>query len=140
MATLGEIREAIKAIVEPEAVGLKVYPLIPGTAQGKALVVEPAPGAASFDRAMGRGVDEWHFNLILIMSSSSLVVAQTHLDEYIDGGGEKSIRRIVFASNNLGLPNTNAHVSGVVGYGPLEAAAYEHVSATLRLVVITKPS
>lgn len=139
MATLGEIREAIKSTVEPEAVGLKVYPRIPGTAMSRCLVIRPS--TADFLVVMRKGFDTWNFDLVVLLTSNGdLDVAQRHLDEYIDGGGSKSIRAAIFQNKTLGLPDTDAHISGLAGYGPFDFAAYDHVGAILRLVVTTKPS
>lgn len=137
MATLGQIRNAIKPLVEGENIGLKVYPRVPSTPTARALVVRPA--TADFDQAMRKGNDQWFLDLVLLMASSNLDVAQQHLDEYIDGAGPKSIRSLIFANRTLGLERTAAHVSGLVFYGQLEEAEYPHLAGILRMFVITKP-
>lgn len=138
MATLGEIRQAIKATVEPEAVGLKVYPRIPGSGVSRCLVVRPA--TSDFVVVMKKGFDTWNFDLVVLLATGDLDVAQAHLDDYIDGGGDKSIRAAIFQNKTLGLADTDAHISGLVGYGPFDFASYDHVGGILRLVVTTKPS
>ncbi len=138
MATLSQIRTAVKTIVESPTANLKVYPRIPGTPTSRAAVLRIA--TADFAVTMGKGFDTWNLDLIVLLSTGDLDVAQQHLDEYIDGGGSNSIRAAVFATPGLGLSNTSAHIAGVVGYGPFDAAAYDHVGAILRLVVTTKPS
>lgn len=138
MATLAEIRTAIKTVIEGSTTGLKVYPLIPGTATGRCVVVRPVN--ADFAVTMGRGSDTWALDLQVLVPGSDLDVAQTHLDGYIDGGGANSLRALIFANRTLGLANTDAYISGLAGYGSFEAAGYQHVGAVLRLSVQTRPS
>lgn len=142
MASLEQIREGVKTIVEGEQIGLKVYPRIPGDKTGRALVIRPTPvGPADFTVAMRKGVDTWRFDLIVLLATSDLDIAQRHLDEYIDGGGTKSIRAAIFANNSLGLDDgTDAHIAGLAAYGPFDFASYDHVGAILRLIVHTTPS
>ncbi len=138
MASLKQIREGVKAIVEAEQIGLKVYPRIPGTTVGRVLVVRLA--TADFTVVMRKGADTWNLDLIVLLATSDLDVAQQHLDEYIDGGGPKSIRSAIFANKSLGLDDVDAHIAQMVGYGPFDFASYDHVGAILRLIVHTTPS
>lgn len=138
MATLAAIRTALKTVLEADTVGLKVYPLIPGSPTPRCVVIRPAD--ADYTVAMRKGLDTWTLDLTILLSGSDLAVAQTHLDGYIDGGGPNSLRSIIFATNGLGLADTDAHIAGMTGYGTHPAAAYEHIGAVLRLVVHTKPT
>ena len=142
MATLTEIRDAIKTIVETNIAGLKVCPRVPGQAPSSpSLIVRPAAVPADFDEAMGKGLDRWDFDLIVVIGYGDEDIAQKKLDGYVDGGGASSIRAVIFANKTLGQSTTTtAHVSGVIAYGPRDDAGYDHVSATLRLTVYTKPS
>lgn len=139
MATFAEIREAVKTVVENAGIDLKVYPRVPGTATSRALVVVPAV-PTDFNVAMGRGTDTWQIDLVLVMSAADLSVAQGHLDTYVDGGGTHSIRKLIFDNRDLGLTDTNAHVSSLIAYGETVNAGYDNISATLRMVVHTRPS
>lgn len=139
MATFAQIREAVKTIVEANISTLRVYPRIPGQSTGRALVVQPAPDT-DFAVAMGRGLDTWQINLTIVIPLGDLDVAQQHLDGYVDGGGAASIRKVIFDNRALGLSNTDAHVSGLIGYGSIANAEYNNIGAVLRLVVHTKPS
>lgn len=139
MATFAQIRTAVKTIVEANTDGLKVYPRVPGTATSRALVVQPTT-PTDFTVAMGRGTDTWQIDLVLVMGLGDLDVAQQHLDAYVDGGGTNSIRKIIFDNRTLGLDDTNAHVAALTAYGQVANASYDNISATLRMVVHTRPS
>jgi hypothetical protein len=139
MATFAEIRDALKAVIEANIDGLKVYPRIPGSSTGRALVVRPA-APTDFTVAMGRGTDTWQIDLVVVIPLGDLDVAQQHLDAYVDGGGAHSIRKVVFNNRTLNLTNTDAHVSSLIEYGQAANASYDNISATLRLVVHTVPS
>lgn len=139
MATFAEIRDALKTVIEANIEGLRVYPRVPGSSTGRALVVRPA-APTDFVVAMGRGTDTWQIDLVLVIPLGDLDVAQQHLDAYVDGGGENSIRKVVFDNRTLDLENTDAHVAGLIAYGDMANASYENVSATLRLVVHTRPA
>lgn len=140
MASLAQIRAGIKQVVEAEQLGLKVYPRIPGTTVGRACVIRPA--VTDFTVVMGKGLDVWHLDLVVLLAADGAVdVAQQHLDDYIDGGGPKSIRAAIFANKNLGLDDgTSANVAGMRDYGPFDFASYDHIGAILRLVVSTSPA
>lgn len=139
MATFAEIREALKTVIEANIEGLKVYPRVPGSATGRALIVRPA-APTDFTVAMRRGTDTWQIDLVVVIPLGDTDVAQQHLDSYIDGGGDNSVRRVIFDNRSLGLDNTDAHVSSLTEYGQAANASYDNVSATLRLVVHTMPS
>lgn len=139
MATLAQIRTAVKTTVEANITGLKVYPRLPGSATSRALIVEPV-APFDFTVAMGRGTDVYQFNLVVVIANTDLDLAQQILDGYIDGGGADSVRKVIFNNRDLGLTDVDAHVSSLVAYGSIDNAGYDNVSATLRLVVSTRPS
>lgn len=138
MASVTEVREGIKASLEAAIPGLTVHAKMSGVANVPAVVVQPVE--ADFEVAMGRGLDAWQYDLIVLASRADEAAAQDRLDEYVDGGGDKSIRRAIFNNNTLGLANTNAHVSGMADYNGQHAVGpISYAGATLRLVVRTKP-
>lgn len=139
MATFAEIRNALKQVIEANIEGLKVYPRVPGTSTGRALVVRPAT-PTDFTVTMRRGTDTWQIDLVVVIPLGDADVAQQHLDAYVDGGGNSSIRKVIFDNRTLDLDNTDAHVSSLIEYGTAANASYDNVSATLRLVVHTMPS
>src|SRR5688572_7228603 len=108
MASVGEIRAAIKATLEANISPLHVHNLMAGVANVPAVVVQPVE--ADFEVAMGRGLDAWEFDLLVLASKADERTSQERLDELVDGGGDRSIRKAIFNNNSLGLPNVNAHI------------------------------
>lgn len=140
MASLTQIRTAVKTTLEAAISGLTVHRTVPGTVNLPAVVVRPAPDdTANFLVAMGRGADTWQFDLLMLVARADAQLSEDDLDGYITGAGSTSIRQAIFQAKTLGLSSTDAHVAGVSGYG----AAYEvggvtYLGAALRLVVHTK--
>lgn len=136
MSTPSVIRAAIKTILNANVSGLTVYPLVPeGNANLPACVVLPA--SANFI-SMARGVDEWVYDLMVLVSRSDDTLAQTALDALVAGSGAGSIRTALFNNPTLGLSDTHVVVTAVDNYGgTYDAAGFPHVGATLRLMVRT---
>lgn len=135
MASLKAIRLAVTTTIGTQIPSLTGYPTIPEAVQAPAFVLEPV--TADFLVTMGKGTDTWNFDLHVLASYAVAELGQDALDEYVTGAGAKSIRSVIFANRTLGLASTDAHIAGLVAYGPFESAAIDHVGATLRLVVHT---
>jgi len=134
VASIKEIRTAIQTVVGDALNELTVYRTVPDVENLPALVVMPAE--TNFVAAMGRGVDTHTFSLYLLVSNREAELAQDELDDYVTGSGAKSIRQVVWLNRTLGLANTDAHISGMSGYGgSFETALIEHVGAVLNLIV-----
>lgn len=138
MSTLAAIRDGIKTTLEANISGLRVHDTIPDQVNPPAVVNTPIDW--DFVVAMGRGVDTWTFELLVLVARPSLRSGQDALDAYITGAGSSSIRQAIFNNRTLGLTNTDAHIAGK-GSGPY-AATYtvngvEYLGATLRLIVHT---
>lgn len=139
MASLKAIRTATKTTLEANLAGVMVHRTIPGGVNSTAIVVRPSlDQTADFHVAMARGTDTWNLELLVLASTADIELGQDELDDYIAGAGAKSIRAVVFANRTLGLSDgTDAHVSGVTGYGTYEVGAAQHVGAILPLIVHT---
>lgn len=141
MASLTDIRASLTSLVQAPAIGLKMEPEVPAITTNGAIIMRPAVPASDFEQAYQRGLDRWDFDLIIVIGGGDTTLMQRRLDAYIDGGGDQSIRKLVFDNRELGFTDgTKAHISGVVSYGPRDDAGYQHVAATLRLTVYTKPA
>jgi hypothetical protein len=140
MASIGEIRAAIKETLETAIPGLHVHALMAGVANVPAVVVQPVE--ADYDGAMGRGLDTWNFDLIVLASRADERTSQERLDELVDGGGDRSVRKAIFDNRKLGLADgTQGHISGMSDYnGRHDVGTMTYAGATLRLVVTTKPA
>lgn len=142
MASLTQIRSAVRVTLELVVGGLTVYRTVPDsiTVNSVGVIVRPAPDdTAAFDVAMGRGVDTYRLDLVVLANYGDADLAQDALDEYVTGAGAKSIRQAVFNNQTLGLANTNAHVARMSGYGAqYEVGGAQYVGAVLHVVVHTK--
>lgn len=136
MASLEQIRTAVKTTIEAAISGFQVHERVPAKPVPPCALVLPT--TADFVVAMGRGTDTWTFDLIVLAPTADLVVGQAVLDPYVTGAGSRSIRQAIFNARTLGLPSTDAHIAGLGDYGGLhEYAGGPHVGATLRLIVHT---
>lgn len=144
MASLTEIRAALKATVKSAIPDLNVYSEVSDVQQVPAVVVMPAPSSASgmacdFNGAMGRGLDQWTLDLYVLVARTDGVLAQKSLDQYVTGKGPKSIRQIIYSSPDIGLSDgTDVHVEGIREYGgSFVTAGIQHVGAVVRLTART---
>lgn len=144
MASLSEIRAALKATFKANIPNLNVYAEVSDVTQVPAVVVMPArptTGAlvCDFNGAFGRGLDTWNLELYVLVARTDAVLAQQALDQYVTGAGPKSVRRILYENSDLGLADgTDAHAEGVSAYdGAFETAGIPHVGAIVRVTVRT---
>lgn len=135
MATLKAIRDAVKTTLDAAIATLHVYDTVPDVVNLPAVVVKPV--LSDFHKAMGRGVDQWEFDLEVLVSTADLDLGQDALDEFVNGSGSNSIRQAIFNARTLGLSGTDASVAGMTEYGITTAADIPHIGAVLRLVVVT---
>ncbi|MFF8831383.1 hypothetical protein [Streptomyces sp. NPDC015131] len=137
MASLSQIRDAIKATLQSKIPGLHVYDTIPDIVQAPAAVV--APDKANFAVAMACGSDEWDFLIFVMMPRTDVRAAQDHIDPYLTGSGPKSIRQVFFKHSDLGLADgTDCFAKGVEKYGAeYEFGRITYIGAAVRLCVTT---
>lgn len=135
MASLSAIRTAVVDTLS-QIDGLAVHPQVQEQINPPAALITPAD--AEFDKAFGRGEDEWHFDIVVVVSRQELLSAQDLLDQYVNGFGPKSIREHIWNNRDLGLDETFALITGVTGYGATyEFNSIQYLGAKLRLVVRT---
>jgi len=137
MASLQEIRDAVKTTLESNVASLSAYDTVPEAVNLPAVVL--VPDKASFVMAFDRGTDSYEFDLAVLVSFGDADIAQDSLDDYVTGSGSKSIRQAIFNNKTLGLSDVNAHISEMSDYGSsFEMSSLQHIGAKLRLVVYTK--
>lgn len=135
MATLAQIRDGIKTVLQATIPALTVYPRVESVVRPPAVVVWP--GDTSYLHVMNRAHMEWSLDLYVLASKADDRAGQYDLDELIDIGGANSIPAALYGED-LELPNTQVHVTGMSGYGgQFDAAAIDHIGAVLRLTVHT---
>lgn len=115
MSYLKQIRTAIKTTIESGIPGLKCYDKIPENALVlPAVVVQPVN--TDFTKAMGRGVDQTDFMLLVLVAYNNLEVAQDNLDPFVESTGPQSIRECIWNNRSLGI-NVDAHIHRMFDYG-----------------------
>lgn len=136
MASLSEIRDAVKATLESNVQGLTAYDTVPDASNLPAVVV--MLDTTDFMQAMGRGLDTYEFDLHVLVSTNDMGLRQDELDAYVTGAGTKSIREAIFRNRKLGRNDVDAHVSGLTAYNEkFTMSNIQHIGATLHLVVHT---
>ncbi len=127
------LQSTIQAYLGPAQM---VYDTVPGIGELPAIVVEPAK--ADFVLTNGAGTDEWYFNVMVFASRADEANGQNNLDEFLSGAGSKSIRQAIFQTPHLGLSDSTAVVTGMMGYGgTTKEAGMGVVGAILRVCVYT---
>lgn len=137
MASFGELRDAIKAVLAAALPGATVYDTVPESANLPAIVVQPAE--AEFPLTMGRATDTWQFDLIVMTSYGDAGIAQNRLDAYLSGAGDTSIRQIIMRNSSLGRGDVmTAYIAGMSDYGAnFTMAGVDNIGCRLRLIVET---
>ncbi|MPZ89404.1 MAG: hypothetical protein GEU81_15310 [Nitriliruptorales bacterium] len=136
MASLSALRDALKATITGAIPELHVYDTVPDNAQLPALIVTPR--SAAFAEAMGRGVDSWEFELVVLTQYGDPATAQDALDRFVTGSGTASIREAIWNNRSLGLTSTHTYVAAMSDYNArMEIGGTEVVGGKLRCLVLT---
>jgi hypothetical protein len=137
MASLTQIRTALESTISAAVSGIQGYATVPEVTNLPAFVV--VPRSSEFGRAMGRGLDGYTFDVIVLVSRSDDQLAQAALDPFVNGFGSSSIRQAVWNTRTLGLTDgTEATVTGMSDYGaPFDVGDIDNVGARLTVEVLT---
>jgi len=134
MASLTEIRDAIRTVIEANVDDVMVYPRVPAAVEPKCVVVVPRSADTT---TMGRGSVSYSLELIVVASSADTVSGQMALDVMLETDGAK-IFAAFDANKTLGLDNTNIHAGGWEEYGTTDFNERAYYTATIPVVVVTK--
>lgn len=134
MATVGEIRDAVKGTLEAAIADFRCYDTVPDLASVPATIVLPVE--SDFATTFGRGFDTHQIDLFVMVSRVAPRSGQDSLDAFVTGQGPQSIRQAIFNNRTLGLAGTDAFIRGMSRYGgTFTGASIDHIGAVLRLVV-----
>jgi hypothetical protein len=95
----------------------------------------------TFDRAMGRGLDELAVTCYLLVSRADDQAGQQTLDKYLKGSGADSVKAALVAARGapgqlaLGGLAHDLHLTAVRGYGLHEIGGVEYFGALLTVRV-----
>lgn len=135
MATLMEVRKAIADVIVSINTEMHGYRNVTDVVQVPAVIVEPRK--ADFAITMGAGVDEWIYDLYVLVGIPEMGLAQDQLDLYVDGSGLKSIRAIINENPTLGDVVEDSMITAMDKYGSsFETASIPHIGACLTLKVL----
>jgi hypothetical protein len=130
------IRQAISDTVAAANPAMNCYRNVQDVANLPAFIVGPPKG--DFSKSMSRGVDEWTFELYVLVGIATIADAQDDLDQYVTGAGSLSIREILWNAPTLGGTCDNSMVMSMKDYGATYAVAnIPHIGACLELVAYT---
>jgi hypothetical protein len=82
---------------------------------GAAMLV--LPGTIDFDGTMGRGTDDFIFQILVLVSKADMELAQAKLDSFCDGDGDASVKDVLDADKTLGGISQTVRVARMHGYG-----------------------
>lgn len=151
MASVQEMRDAIANAITSEIPELFSYPTIDAVTQVPCIIVgapsanfavQVQRGYATSAMSMGlNGLQEWTFELYVLVAVPDLQTSQSQLDSYLDGTGEKSIRQAIFNNSTLGDVVEDCMVFSMDQYGGSYATCkFPHIGARLTLRVLTSGS
>ncbi|AIJ26363.1 hypothetical protein AMETH_6330 [Amycolatopsis methanolica 239] len=89
-----------------------------------------------FDRAFGRGLDELTATCRVLVSHATDKQAQAKLDQYLTGGGPRSLKAALQSDRTLGGACDDSRVTRVFGYGLYEHGTSQFFGAQLSVHVI----
>lgn len=135
MASFGDLRDAIVAVLDTELADTHLYGLVPERANLPAIVVQPAEATFPFTNA--RATDEFEFDLVVMTSPADMGLGQSRLDAYLSGEGATSIRQIFMRHRRLDRDDVlAAYVAGMSDYGSaFGMAGIDNVGCRLRVIV-----
>lgn len=136
------VRTAVAAALEPlssDEFPLTCLRYVPFNVSPPTVYVQPA--STKFDKAMNRGLDDWQFLVVLIVSRADDIASQDLLDMYLAGSGPLSIKAALEAERNapdgaLGGAADDLHVTGIDAYRVYTFGTTQFLGAEFKLRVI----
>lgn len=137
MPSLATIRTTLRDTIQDAITDLSGYATVPEVANLPAFVV--IPRTTNFMVAMGRGLDTYTFDVLVLVSRRDDDLAQLDLDEYVNGFGASSIRQAIWnARATLLALDIDATVTGMSDYAArFDVGNLDHVGARLTVQVNT---
>lgn len=140
-ATLQQARAALKATMvtyyQNQGSAIQVYGTVPGSAEGPAVVVEPASG--SYHYAFGSAGTEHTLAVHAMVPIGDRESAQNMLDQMISESGALSIVAAIHSDRTLGGVVAYADPQGYRDYGTREFGGAAYLMATIDVNVVCHP-
>lgn len=115
--------------------GLRTSAFVPDNPAPPVAVVLPT--SIDFDSAMGRGMDLYRFDVVVIANRASERSAQSTLDAYCNPTGSSSIKAAIESDKTLGGSAFDCRVTELTAYGPIQVGDVTFLAATFAVSVLT---
>lgn len=115
--------------------GLRTSAFVPDNPTPPIAVV--LPERIEYDSAMGRGMDEYTFTVLVIAQRMSERNAQNLLDGYCNPTGSTSVKTAIEADSTLGGKAFDLRVTEMSNYQALTIGDTQYLAATFSVTVIT---
>ena len=132
--TIAAIRQGIAANLATIST-LRTSAFVPDNPTPPIAVVMPQ--RIEFDTAMGRGMDDLTFTVMVIAQRASERNAQSVLDGFCNSSGATSVKIAIESDKTLGGACFDLRVTEMNGYGPLSIGDTVYLSASFSVTVIT---
>jgi hypothetical protein len=115
--------------------GLRTSAFVPDNPTPPIAVV--VPQRIEYDAAMGRGMDTYTFDVLVIAQRMSERTAQSLLDGYCNPTGPSSVKTAIQSDPTLGGKCFDLRVTEMSAYQALSIGETQYLSATFSVTVIT---
>ena len=132
--TIAAIRQGIAANLATIST-LRTSAFVPDNPTPPIAVV--IPQRIEFDTAMGRGMDDLTFTVMVIAQRASERNAQSVLDGFCNSSGLTSVKAAIESDKTLGGACFDLRVTEMNDYGPLSIGDTVYLSASFSVTVIT---
>lgn len=114
MATISQVRDGLKTVIEAAVADLQVYDTVPSGVNVPAAIVIPERGSP---RTLGTSKEHQEYRLQIVVGRGSERTAQDALDSFLAYSGSSSIRAALAANSDLDLAGVRCWVAGWENYG-----------------------
>jgi hypothetical protein len=133
MASVSQIRQGIATNLGSIS-GLRVSAIVPDNPNPPVAFIEPQ--GVSYDTTFGRGMDEFDFDVtVLVQRSTDVRTAQNLLDGYIQSSGSQSVKQAIELDRKLGGLVQDCRVTGLTSYGQATYGETTYLAAVFAVKV-----
>lgn len=133
MATMSELRTGLATRLATIS-GLRTSATLPDQPQPPQAVIYP--DRVTYDSALGRGLDEYTFIVLVIVGRIAERSAQTSLDRYCESSGATSIKAAIEGEATLGGKAFDCRVTEMRGQSSLTLGDLTYLTAEFSVTVL----
>ena len=135
MTTVSELRTGLATNLATIS-GLRTSAFIPDNPSPPIAIV--VPQHIDFDDAMGRGLDTYTFDIVVIANRMSERTAQSTLDGFCNPSGSRSVKAALESDKTLGGKSFDLRVTDMSSYTALALGETTYLAATFSVTVIAQ--